>query len=104
LDSSLVSLVRDIEAQAEAILQEAHAMVASEKAETMQRTDTLVKKIEADAAEEAKRHHANSQAELQKELAAVIELGRSSLDQNISKANLMLTKAVQIILERLLGS
>jgi F0F1-type ATP synthase membrane subunit b/b' len=104
LDSSLVDIVKDLEAHAEGLLREAQARAASERAETMKSTDALVSKIETEAAEEARSIRAGNQAELEKELAESIALARSSLDQSISKAKLKLGKAVQIVLERLLGS
>jgi vacuolar-type H+-ATPase subunit E/Vma4 len=104
VDSSLVSIVKDLEQEAERLLQEANAKAASEKAESMQATEVLVKKIETEALDEAKHIHTNTHAELKKELAESRGIAKSSLDQNILKANSKVKKAVHIILERLIGS
>jgi vacuolar-type H+-ATPase subunit E/Vma4 len=101
VDSRLAAIVKDLELEAECIIQEAKAKATAERTASTETTNSLVQKIRAEALEEADNIRRRSRADMENELNEARIRSRSNLEQQIKQANAKLEKAAEIILQRL---
>ena len=104
MDSSLVSIVKDLEQEAERIIQDATLKAGKEKSASIEATDSLIQKIKAEALEQAGGIQSETADALEKELAEARSRFSSSLEEKIQQANSKMKTSVQFILHKLTGT
>ena len=71
MDSSLVSMVKELEQQAEQIIRQATSEATEEKEAAVEGTNSLIRRIRDEASEEAGRIQKESAAQLEKEIGEI---------------------------------
>ncbi len=103
MDSRLVSMVQDLEQEAERIIQYATLKSAEEKSAALEAANDLIQRIRDEAHQEAGRIQSETSAELERELAEVQSRFILSMDEKFQRAKAKMKESVQIILHRLAG-
>ena len=101
MDLSLVSIVEQLEQEAERIIQAANRKAAEEKSAAIAEANSLIKSIREDALKEAGRIQSEAAAQLEKELSEAQRIFSSSMDEKIRRAKAKIKEPVQIIIQRL---
>jgi len=103
MDSQLVSMVRDLEQQAERMLQEATLKAEEEKSAEAGAVAAKIQQVKDEAIREAERIQSEAAAELEKDLAKAQEQFRLRMDEKLQQAKAKMKESVQFILHRLAG-
>jgi len=103
VDTKLVTMVKNLEQEAERIIQEAAAKAAEDKSASMEETDSQIRKIKAEALAQAEAIESETAGALNKELAAAQRRFTSILEEKIQQANSKMKRSVQFILSKLTG-